>query len=337
MFKDQGEMEQSDDKRVTIRRGVTSEPDEYVLQVVIHNITQDDGGQYSCKASNRLGEKTAPISVSIPHGIRKTLNVTECCRAQNVSADCIDICAFSVDFDDLLRKPQCFSEFSQIMFCASDGRDHRACCQDGGVPRQCLNWCRGKPSRDENLCAASHSGQILGCFHAGQDTLPSQPRNPRVHLTGNHSALVSWDPPAENPDKVELYRVYYRLKGTRDSRIYDTKDRSFMIDDLVAGHLYEVVLKAGNSKGTSHLTPPIEFLTSNQVLIERTAGSNVTAIIVFSIVFILATVIAVIVFIRRRNVCSSLKSKRSSMSVYFENPFLNLQNIQHVQTSSASS
>jgi len=326
------------DARTEITFGRTADQTKYMLKAVIKNITANDAGFYFCKAKNHIGEKISPISVSIPHKIRKTLNVHTCCENQNVSSDCLDICKFSIDFDDLLRKPQCFAEFSKIMYCASDGSDHRHCCKMADVPNQCINWCRGQPSENETLCAAEHSATILQCFHEGQDTLPSPPQNPKVRLTSNHSALVTWDVPAKNADKVELYRVYYREQGTRESDINDTAKKMFKIDNLEPGKLYEVVLKAGNSKGTSHLTPPIVFATSNQVFIETSfyrAETNLNAIIIFLVAFILAATVAVIIFVRKRNLCSAFRNKNSAMSVYFENPFLNIQEVQNPSPASS--
>lgn len=49
-------------------------------------------------------------------------------------------------------------------FRVSDGSDHRACCSDRGVPRRCLEWCRGEPVNNK-MCVLSYSKSILACFH----------------------------------------------------------------------------------------------------------------------------------------------------------------------------
>ena len=324
--------------RTQINFSQTDDETKYMLTATIKNISVNDAGFYYCKAKNHLGEKVAPISVVVPQEIRKTIDVRTCCANQNISADCQDICKFSIDFDDLLRKPQCFLEFSKIMFCASDGSDHRHCCKMAEVPNKCINWCRGQPSDDEILCAAEHSSTILQCFHENQDDLPGPPQKVKVQLTSNHSAVVTWDVPDKNADKVELYRIYYREQGTRESIINDTPKRSFTLDSLVPGKLYEVVLKTGNAKGTSHLTPPIVFATDNHVFIETSfyrAETNLTAIIVFLVVFILAATVTVIIFVKKRNMCSAFRRKNSAMSVYFENPFMNIQEVQNPTVTSS--
>ena len=68
------------------------------------------------------------------------------------------------------------------MQCASDGSDHRHCCDQGGVPGHCLDWCRGDPVEDSETCAISHSATITSCFHQGRNNLPGLPQNVKVEL-----------------------------------------------------------------------------------------------------------------------------------------------------------
>ena len=49
------------------------------------------------------------------------INVTECCANNNVSARCLDICSFSIDYDLMKARPDCLPEFHAMMQCASDG------------------------------------------------------------------------------------------------------------------------------------------------------------------------------------------------------------------------
>jgi len=120
-------------------------------------------------------------------------------------------------------------------FGISDGSDHRACCSDRGVPRRCLEWCRGEPVNNK-MCVLSYSKSILACFHELKgtrrsyrrvidryrpfingpgtvflllnfaDKLPGPPINVRVENTDAHTITVKWDPPAKNPQTVEVYR-----------------------------------------------------------------------------------------------------------------------------------
>lgn len=54
--------------------------------------------------------------------------------------------------------------YRDLYFLVLDGSDHRACCSDRGVPRRCLEWCRGEPVNNK-MCVLSYSKSILACFH----------------------------------------------------------------------------------------------------------------------------------------------------------------------------
>ena len=56
-----------------------------------------------------------------------------------------------------------------------DGSDHRHCCTNSAVPRDCLDWCRGLPSKGPSeVCALDHAKTIAQCFHEGQYLLPGK-------------------------------------------------------------------------------------------------------------------------------------------------------------------
>eukprot|EP00092_Neocalanus_flemingeri_P037987 GFUD01041354.1.p2 GENE.GFUD01041354.1~~GFUD01041354.1.p2 ORF type:complete len:123 (+),score=40.79 GFUD01041354.1:360-728(+) len=119
----------------------------------IKSVSMHDGSLYYCHANNSLGGKNALMGVTVKELPPPVMNVTDCCVKQNVTKDCLDICAFSIDFDTMLSKPQCISQFQQLMSCASDGSDHRHCCSTGGVPGICLNWCMGEVVEETEVCA----------------------------------------------------------------------------------------------------------------------------------------------------------------------------------------
>ncbi len=53
----------------------------------------------------------------------------------------------------------------------TDGSDHRGCCTQWGVPRRCLDWCRGEAVSSTELCALAYTKPIISCFHEGKGTL----------------------------------------------------------------------------------------------------------------------------------------------------------------------
>jgi len=307
------------------------EPSKFTMEMKITDLKTHDGGLYYCHANNTLGEAVAVMGVNVTTIPPPVVDVTECCRSRNISADCLDICSFSIDFDMMYSKPQCVSQFHELMHCASDGSDHRHCCQGRGVPGSCINWCRGQPVSDSDVCAISHSQAIVSCFHEGNTHLPGPPTHVIVRLLSSDSAEVMWDVPKKNPENVELYRVFWRPVGAKDTFKNDTVDQQLRLNNLVSGVTYELVVKAGNSNGTSHLTAPLRFITGDEVIIETSAraGSGASEVVgvVFAVLVICALLLLVLYVMKKKNIVLSVK-KPSSPTVSFENPFHSSREIQ---------
>ena len=314
------------DERININAlGSGEDPAAFTLEMRVKAAHISDGGKYYCHANNTLGESFALMGVNVTTIPPPQVDVTECCRRQNVTADCLDICSFSIDFDTMLSKPYCIPQFDKLMKCASDGSDHRHCCKNRGVPNNCINWCRGQPTDSEASCALSHSRTIIGCFHEGNRHLPGPPRNVGVHLVDKDSATVHWDIPDKNPDAVELYRVYWRPQGSKETMNNDTTDTKLELKNLIGGTVYELVVKAGNSQGTSHLTAPIRFATGDQVTILTSARSGSSASEVVGIILVVAVLCALLTaalyVLKKKNIIVLSTKKANSPTVAFENPF----------------
>jgi len=327
VFRDK-DLQQSvrNDGRVTLTADASSEdPASFVLQMKIKPALESDGGKYFCHGNNSLGESIAFMGVNVTTLPVPEIDVRECCRRENVTSDCLDICSFSIDFDTMLSKPYCIPQFDKLMKCASDGSDHRHCCKNKGVPNNCINWCRGQPTDIEGACALTHSRDIIGCFHEGNQHLPGPPRNVVVRLVDKDSATVHWDVPEKNADAVELYRVYWRPQGAKDTVNNDTTDTKLELKNLVGGTTYELVVKAGNSKGTSHLTAPLRFITGDEVIIETSARTGNGASEVVGIILVVAVLLALFAFalyvMKKKNIIVLSAKKPNSPTVAFENPF----------------
>ncbi|CAG2057021.1 unnamed protein product, partial [Timema podura] len=206
------------------------EESKYIMHLTIHRIGDKDDGDYFCHAENAFGSATQPVSV----------------RIRNV--------------------PECINDFDKLMKCAADGSDHRSCCAQWGVPRRCLDWCRGEPLLNNKFCVLSYTKQITSCFHEGRDRLPGPPQNVHIDIIDAHSAQVKWDPPVKNPGTVEMYRVFWRQVGSRNAAKNDTKVTRLRIMGLKEGATYECVIKAGNHFGTSTLTDPVKFTTGEKYI-----------------------------------------------------------------------
>lgn len=300
----------------------------FYLTLKVMNFTETDGSEFYCKANNTLGQKSVGIKVKVVDQPSKVLDVRSCCAAHNVSSECLSVCTFSLDLDMLaVRMPTCLKELSKMMSCASDGSDHRHCCSQGGVPGTCLDWCRGEEveeTSETKVCAIEHSTTILNCFHNGRSNLPSPPQNVMVRPVNKSSAMVFWDVPKKNPHSVELYRVFWRPLGTKDTTKNDTIKRQLLLTGLNSGTTYELVVKAGNANGTSQLTAPLKFLTADEFIIatspvQSNAGGAVG--IVMAVILVIAMVVVVVYVMKKKNLIVLSVKKPDSPSVAFENPF----------------
>ncbi|XP_045488804.1 Ig-like and fibronectin type-III domain-containing protein 2 isoform X1 [Pieris rapae] len=238
------------------------EQTKYTMRLIIKKISEADEGDYFCHAENAFGKTLRPVSVrlrsTMPHH-----NVTECCAEMNVSSSCIDACSFHLDMDNIMDRPECINDFDKLMKCAADGSDHRSCCASWGVPRNCLELCRGGPV--SRSCALQHARRALACFRDSGARLPGPPRNLKAHVAPTpHSVLLSWDAPIKNPQTVYLYRVFWRAYGAKVPEKLDTSETSVVLTGLHDDVKYECVVKAANDVGTSSLSQSIMFTTAGQ-------------------------------------------------------------------------
>ena len=357
-FSDQ-EMRQSlatDGDRIFINAGSEEDdPTVFHLTLKIEKVKMSDIGTYYCLANNSLGEDKKGVVLDVMERPPSVVDVTACCKNQNVSAACQDVCSFSVDYDLLVSRPECLPEFHSVMMCASDGSDHRHCCSTGGVPGSCLDWCRGQPVTDSQVCAVEHSKTIVGCFHAGKDNLPGPPQRVKVRPIDAHSALVFWEVPEKNPEAVDLYRVFWRPVGAKGANKSDTITRKLVLTGLTSGTNYEVVVKAGNSNGTSQLTQPLKFITADQFIIASPAqGTDVGGAVgvAFAVLIVIgnaktverhcndvtpvvAMLVLILYFLKKRNIIVLSVKKPESPTVSFENPFYTVRdqaNVTQVKT-----
>lgn len=306
---------------------------EYVMRLTINKIADTDEGDYFCHAENAFGSGTQPVSVRI-RNVAATNNVTQCCIEQNVTSGCMEACSFYLDIDAVIDKPQCINDFDKLMKCAADGSDHRSCCAQWGVPRRCLDWCRGEPLLNNKFCVLSYTKPIMSCFHEGRDRLPGPPQGISVDVLDTHSVNVHWTPPVKNPHTVEVYRVFWRPKGSRNTTKNDTKTTNLIISGLKEGVTYECVVKAGNHLGTSTLTDPTEFITGDKYVTSALgdSGSHVGTVIgiILAVVFVACIVVAGVWFVRTKRL-----NAKGQGGVAFENPsYLREVNMDHIQDQS---
>lgn len=70
------------------------------------------------------------------------------------------------------------------------------------------------------------------------------------------------------------FRILWRESGTSHADKVDTTKTSIKLTNLRPGTTYEIVIKAGNSNGTSQLTPPLTFVTEENYIVHTTNGRD---------------------------------------------------------------
>ncbi|XP_017783380.1 PREDICTED: Ig-like and fibronectin type-III domain-containing protein 2 isoform X2 [Nicrophorus vespilloides] len=306
--------------------------DKYMMHLTINNIGNMDVGDYFCHAENAFGSATQPVSVRL-RNLATTHNVTQCCMEQNVSSQCMDACSFYLDMDAVIDKAECINDFDKLMKCAADGSDHRNCCAQKGVPRGCLDWCRGGPLNDNKNCVLSYTKLIMGCFHEGRDKLPGPPQNVRVEKLDMHSAKIVWDEPVKNPHTVEMYRVFWKIMNSDMKRLQkDTPNTYIDISDLQHGETYDCVIKAGNNKGTSTLSQAIQFTVGAEYITsaansDDSSHTGVAFAIVLALVVVAGVVVGGVWLVKTKQM-----GVKNQGGVAFENPsYLREVNMDHIQ------
>ncbi|XP_061379093.1 Ig-like and fibronectin type-III domain-containing protein 2 isoform X2 [Danaus plexippus] len=295
------------------------EKTKYTMRLIIKKITETNEGDYFCHAENAFGKTLRPVSVRLratgPHH-----NVTECCTQMNVSSSCIDACTFHLDMDNIMDRPECMNDFDKLMKCAADGSDHRSCCASWGVPRNCLELCRG--GSVSKTCALQHARRALACFRDSGAKLPGPPRNLKAHAAPTpNTVLLSWEPPLKNPQTVYLYRVFWRAYGAKVPEKLDTSETSVVLTGLQDDVRYECVVKAANDAGTSSLSQSIMFTTAGQetgasASKVSTSGTASAVGVAVACILVVAILLAAGLYYRHRK---NLRLKAQG-GVAFENP-----------------
>ncbi|CAG5124001.1 unnamed protein product, partial [Candidula unifasciata] len=91
--------------------------------------------------------------------------LADCCE-NSVPRDCLQQCLHEQTVDPQITS--CISESHKMLACFADGRDHRICCEKGGLSHSCLPICGGHAlSTDVTIATCmSYANRdiIVSCF-----------------------------------------------------------------------------------------------------------------------------------------------------------------------------
>merc|ERR1712217_731944 len=159
-------------------------------------------------------------------------------------------------------------------------------------------------------------------FHEGKQNLPGPPQNLKVTAVDETSVIVTFNEPAKNPDKVDVYRVFWRPVGAKGSNKSDIIEPKITLHDLESNVSYEVVAKAGNEDGTSQLTEPVIFQIAKKLNVQQAAlqsgglNSQETIIVILILIIVASSVIFILY---KKNLLECIV-KKSHKPLMFENP-----------------
>lgn len=282
----------ANDHRYTAATYVVEDTGVIVAQLSINQVSEDDFGWYICEGSNFYASGKgyvilrAPGATLVPalppSSLPRTENVAACCLEKRISSGCASACVFDVDITAIrLKRLQCIPELPKMVECSADGRNHSRCCIDRRVPSRCLSFCSGFVSTPVDMTCLVHISEIIDCMENGHANLPSRPLN--VTITINAVVLVSWLPPASNPNLVQFYEVSYSTglsQGIISSQNTASSEVHFMVlKDIMSFTHYDVTVIAHNHHGSSIPSDRVSFTTHEPF---PPPPSNVTALAIDS-------------------------------------------------------
>nr|AXI69347.1 Ig-like and fibronectin type-III domain-containing protein [Cepaea nemoralis] len=183
-------------------------------------------------------------------------NVSDCCE-NSVPQECMDQC-----LNEQTTHPQttsCITESHKMLACFADGKDHRLCCEKGGLSHLCQPICGGHVLATDVTMATcmSYTNRdiILSCYLENKDLIPDAPTNFGVKVVDSKGSVkLEWSP-AANCRGPCTYAAHY-WKDSQDSgvtSIYNISD-TFITIDLLPDNRYTFTVTAHNEHGSSSPT-----------------------------------------------------------------------------------
>lgn len=148
--------------------------------------------------------------------------------------------------------------------------------------------------------------------------------------------IIEWDPPIKNPNLVQYYRIFWRPFGSRELSRTITNLTWIKLNDLNMNKIYEFVVKAANTHGSSVYSDPLtvkpsEILAQSNLIgsagliwfMPSSSGSlagRVMVAICFATMFMFGS-LAFVMFLERRGYLKRFASSKSNTSrISFANP-----------------
>ncbi|KAL8590145.1 hypothetical protein ACOMHN_010340 [Nucella lapillus] len=195
---------------------------------------------------------------------------SHCCHSSNISEACRGVC---------MNRPatnatDCSPENHNILICAADGQDHSMCCEENGLPQECLPLCGSYDSKEFSVrlagCLADARLSIItSCFLDNSGLLPSTPFEFRARTIEGTEVVLEWSRASNCDPSVDpcSYDVHYWPSHYTDPSRYTTVlngTSPFSLKDLRPNQHYTFTVTARNSKGSGAPAPWITLFLSGQ-------------------------------------------------------------------------
>uniref|UniRef100_A0A914X5B0 Domain of unknown function DB domain-containing protein n=1 Tax=Plectus sambesii TaxID=2011161 RepID=A0A914X5B0_9BILA len=103
---------------------------------------------------------------------------------------------------------QCLKNVNEWVECGTDGRNHRPCCVEEGIPELCLSACSPPlvELTDEHSQCLQFVEKIMKCTVAGIEKLPGPAQNFEIVALNNTAVTFAWEAPRQTTEVVH-YQV----------------------------------------------------------------------------------------------------------------------------------
>ncbi|CAJ0935199.1 unnamed protein product, partial [Mesorhabditis belari] len=173
-----------------------------------------------------------------------------CCSSRSLKDECLETCLYnSTSFPET-----CISHLNTWVQCGSEGHDHSRCCEQSGLPKECMTGCRHPFELPENC--STYTEKLRYCFATHLSRQPTLVKNLHTVRVGEKNVVLVWDASMNaNEYEVQLFDID---NTTRRKNV--TKPR-YEITDLAPGREYKARVIAFNVASSSPPSWNISFIT----------------------------------------------------------------------------
>ncbi|BFZ03005.1 hypothetical protein BsWGS_06044 [Bradybaena similaris] len=275
-----------DKTRYSVFKTAAGDVKNVYLQIL--NVAKNDQGFYKCAIAGSDQQMITHLDIlDIPDTVEATgppLNMTDCCKLENVSQSCLPGCYPSqIDLATFNPITECgtVNNLKGLSKCFTAGSNHDNCCLNKKVDPVCLGFCHNAaPSNlsqeyTSKCFTESVINGVFTCFEIGFEVLPSEPTE--VEAISMHDGLygyilVKWSEPKKNPQTITGYMILYKPRNQEaysSVQVTDPKSRSYRLGGatfpIQSDMDYKIRVSALADHGVSFGSVEVDIYISNNI------------------------------------------------------------------------